>query len=93
MADIDVDCRSSDEGWTCDVTVSDNSRSTHTVKVPETDYESLITSSDVSVESLVEASFEFLLEREPQSAIMGQFDIMTIERYFPEYSETISTRL
>jgi hypothetical protein len=93
MADITVDCRETGDGWTCDVTVSDDSTSTHTVEVPKSDYESLIDSSDTSVEALVETSFEFLLDREPQSAIMNQFDIMTIERYFPEYSETISSRL
>jgi hypothetical protein len=42
---------------------------------------------------LLRASFEFLLEREPKEAIMGRFDLPTIERFFPEYSSTIRERL
>jgi hypothetical protein len=41
------------------------------------------------VENLVSRSFEFLLEREPPSAILRQFELSTIESYFPEYDELI----
>jgi hypothetical protein len=34
---------------------------------------------------LVEASFRFLLEREPPSAILRKFALSEIERYFPDY--------
>jgi hypothetical protein len=44
-------------------------------------------------ERLVEASFEFLLEREPKDAILSRFDLPVIERYFPEYARTIRERL
>ena len=37
------------------------------------------------VEDLVARSFEFLLEREPQSAILTTFDLSVIQRYFPDY--------
>lgn len=36
-------------------------------------------------ERLLEASFEFLLEREPASSILSRFALPVIERYFPEY--------
>ena len=39
------------------------------------------------------ASFEFLLEREPPSSILGRFDLDIIGRYFPEYADTMRTRL
>lgn len=42
---------------------------------------------------LVKASFEFLLEREPKEAILPRFDLPTIERYFPEFPDTIRERL
>lgn len=40
-------------------------------------------------ERLLEASFEFLLEREPASAILSRFALPVIERYFPEYPRVI----
>lgn len=40
-------------------------------------------------ERLLEASFEFLLEREPASSIMSRFTLPVIERYFPEYPRVI----
>jgi hypothetical protein len=39
----------------------------------------------VPAERLVEASFEFLLAREPKEAILPRFSLPTIERYFPDY--------
>jgi hypothetical protein len=41
-------------------------------------------------ERLLEASFEFLLEREPASSILSQFALPVIERYFPEYPRVIA---
>ncbi len=41
-------------------------------------------------ERLLEVSFEFLLEREPASAILSRFALPVIERYFPEYPREIS---
>jgi len=40
-------------------------------------------------ERLLEASFEFLLEREPASSILSHFALPVIERYFPEYPRVI----
>lgn len=93
MANITVTCTESNEGWDCEVKVSDSGSSSHTVEVPREDYQDLTGESETDVETLVEESFEFLLEREPQSAIMSSFDIRTIERYFPEYPDKISDRL
>jgi hypothetical protein len=41
----------------------------------------------------VEKSFEFLLDRETNTNILSRFDLPIIERYFPEYEETIKTML
>jgi len=46
-----------------------------------------------SPERLIEASFEFLLEREPASSILSTFALPVIERYFPEYPAEIRKRL
>ena len=44
-------------------------------------------------ERLLQASFEFLLEREPKEAILRRFELPVIERYFPEYRATIAAVL
>jgi hypothetical protein len=40
-------------------------------------------------ESLLEASFRFLLEREPRESILRTFDLPVIGRYFPEYEAEV----
>ena len=42
-----------------------------------------------NAERLVEASFEFLLEREPKESILRSFNLSDIEHYFPEYPKQV----
>ena len=69
-------------------------RTEHTVTVSPASLERWATGSEQKdVEDLVRRSFEFLLEREPPSAILRKFELGVIENYFPEYDELIrSTR-
>jgi hypothetical protein len=78
-------------GWTCHVRIDEDGRtvSDHTVGVSTSDVKRL--SPESSVEDLVKRSFEFLLEREPPQSILRRFTLPDIERYFPEYPETIRT--
>ena len=46
-----------------------------------------------SLERLLEASFKFLLEREPKESILTSFSLSVIEQYFPEYPDVIRKRL
>ena len=39
----------------------------------------------ISKEELLNFSFNFLLEREPNTSILSKFDIIVISKYFPEY--------
>ena len=48
---------------------------------------------DASAEELIEASFEFLLEREPMESILTEFELPVIGRYFPDYPAVIRRRL
>ncbi len=41
---------------------------------------------------VVAASFEFLLAREPQHAILAGFDLTVIARYFPDYPAEMRRR-
>jgi len=43
--------------------------------------------------SLVEASIAFLLERESKESILRDFDLIVIEKFFPDYEQEIRRRL
>ncbi|MGH9225389.1 MAG: hypothetical protein ACRD2W_16765 [Acidimicrobiales bacterium] len=47
----------------------------------------------VAADTLVRESFAFLLEREPASAILPEFSLSVISRYFPEYLAEMKSRL
>lgn len=89
MAEIDVTHTSGDE-YTVRVRDSGGT-SRHRVTVPGADLERY--GGDARAEALLEASFRFLLEREPKEAILSRFEISVIESYFPEYPEEIGRRL
>ena len=74
------------------VVVEDATTTTHTVTV-NPDYYIKLTGGRVSVETLIRKSFEFLLEREPNTSILRSFDLPIIDRYFPEYESTIKEML
>jgi hypothetical protein len=93
MAEISVETVQRDEDYVFDVTVQEGgSRTHHQVTVSEADYERLA-GGEASPSELVEASFRFLLEREPKESILRSFDLTVISRYFPEYERVIKNRL
>jgi hypothetical protein len=75
-----------------EVIVEGNTATTHRVTVTHSYYQKL-TNNRVTPEMLVETSFKFLLERESNTSILSRFDLPIIERYFPEYEETIKDML
>ncbi len=77
---------------TFEVTVEEGSTTTHTVTVSQEYYQKL-TGGRVPAETLVEKSFEFLLERESNASILRSFELPVINRYFPEYEKTMGDRL
>ncbi len=66
-------------------------RTVHDVTVTADDVERYATG--VSAEQLVEASFEFLLEREPKESILSRFELPVIERYFSDYPVRIREKI
>lgn len=83
-AAVDVRAARAAGGWTCEVTVEAQGEARHhTVDVAAADLERW--GGGGPVEDLVRRSFEFLLEREPPSSILRQFELSVIPRYFPEY--------
>jgi hypothetical protein len=89
MAEIDV---SGVDDTTFRVTVTEGaSTSSHEVTVDADDLTRL--AGGHSAGHLVEASFRFLLDREPKESILAGFDLGVIERYFPEYPNRIGDYL
>ena len=85
MATIRVTHRT---GEIYDVTVEDGRGSTsHEVSVWPSDMARY--APDATPEALIEASFVFLLEREPKEAILTRFELPVIEQYFPNYAALI----
>ncbi|MBL4576808.1 MAG: hypothetical protein JKY51_12075 [Opitutaceae bacterium] len=71
-----------------EVIVSGQPSTTHQVTLSE-EYYDLLTKRTISHESLLEKSFEFLLERESHTSILQSFDLSIINTYFPEYEKII----
>ncbi len=70
------------EGWVADVTIATPPTTDHRVRISRAEHERF---GGGDVATLVHRSFEFLLEREPNTSILREFDLSEIERYFPEY--------
>lgn len=85
MAEIDV--RPIDD-WTFEVTVRARSTTTHEVKLDPT-YHTKLTAGRYPPDELIRRSFEFLLEREPNTSILRRFELPVIQQYFPEYERTM----
>jgi hypothetical protein len=79
---IAVTVRESGDGHIADVTVKGRVTTTHRVRVSAAERERY---GGGDVADLVKRSFEFLVAREANSSILREFDLSTIERYFPEY--------
>ena len=73
---------------TFEVTVRAATTTTHTVTVSQ-DYYQKLTGGKITPETLIEKSFEFLLERESNTMILSRFDLPVIGDYFPEYEKTM----
>lgn len=67
-----------------EVTVAGGATTTHEVTAAP-DYVERLTGDAHRGAELVERSFGFLLEREPNTSILRQFELPVIGTYFPEY--------
>ena len=85
MARIEVKQKDTE---TFEVTIRKTTTTTHLVTLTQ-DYYQKLTESRISPETLIEKSFEFLLERESNTMILSRFDLPVIGDYFPEYEKNI----
>ena len=66
------------------VAISGSVATEHEVTVTDFAYCQL-TSGQGTKEELLDFSFKFLLDREPNTSILSKFEITVISQYFPEY--------
>jgi len=70
------------------VTVADGITTTHTVTVTDQSLTDL-TDNNATKTQLLEFSFNFLLDREPNTSILSSFDINVISKYFSDYRDEV----
>ena len=64
----------------------------HTVILTD-EYHDILTKKKISKKKLLEYSFQFLLDREPNTSILSSFKLNIISKYFPEYEKEIKKNL
>ena len=79
-----------DARWRVDV--GGATTTSHEVTIPDGYLEKLGVAAFAPARVL-EESFRFLLEREPNTSILRSFALPVIARYFPEYEEEMPGRL
>lgn len=72
------------------VVVHSKVNTTHEVTV-QPHYHTRLAGTSATPEQLIRKSFEFLLEREPNTAILRSFDLHVIGQYFPEFETSMKT--
>ena len=70
------------------VTVNAKNLTSHNVTLTDYTHQNL-TNGKVSKKELIEFSFKFLLEREPNTSILSSFELSVISGYFPEYRKIV----
>ena len=66
------------------VAISGPTKTEHKVTVTD-NHHKWLTAAQVTKERLLEFSFKFLLQREPNNSILSSFYIIEIQNYFEEY--------
>lgn len=81
------------DGWLARVKVNSASQPAYIYEVKiDSPYNRLV-DSEAAARSLLEWSFDFLLDREPPAAILPKFSLSDIVRYFPEYDQAVRMQL
>ena len=71
-----------------EVSVAKTSTTIHTVTVTDQSLTDL-TDNNVTKTHLLDFSFNFLLDREPNTSILSSFDINVISKYFSDYEDEV----
>lgn len=71
-----------------EVTVKSKTVTTHIVTLSDEVHKKL-TKEKVTKEELLDFSFKFLLDREPNTSILSSFELTVISRYFSDYEKSV----
>ena len=71
-----------------EITVNKKPITKHKVLLTD-EYHDILTEKKISKKKLLEYSFRFLLDREPNTSILSSFDLNIISKYFPDYENEI----
>ena len=71
-----------------EVTGNSKTKTTHIVTLSNKVHTNL-TNDKVTKEQLLDFSFKFILDREPNTSILSSFELMVISRYFSEYEKSV----
>ena len=90
---IDVTLKKPDDPYAFEVRVAERGTETrHRVTMTDATFRKLACEK-ASPERVVEAAFEFLLDREPKESILSSFDVTVISSYFPSFESEIGSYL
>ena len=71
-----------------EVTVQSNTVTIHIVSLSDKVHKNL-TNNKVNKEELLDFSFKFLLDREPNTSILSSFKLTVISKYFSDYEKSV----
>ena len=71
-----------------EVAVKSKTVTTHLVTLSDEVHEKL-TKEKVTKKELLDFSFKFLLDREPNTSILSSFELTVISRYFSDYEKSV----
>ena len=71
-----------------EVTVNSKTVTTHIVTLSD-EIHNKLTKEKVTKEELLDFSFKFLLDREPNTSILSSFELTIISRYFSDFEMSV----
>ena len=71
-----------------EVHISHDGTTSHLISLNQNDYDKY-SHKECTPEELINASFQFLLDRESNQSILNKFSLSVIENYFPEYPDEL----
>lgn len=91
-----VEIENTKNGWRAVVEVGRedvDDNITYNVNLDADTFERITQDADTTPETFIEATFRFLLEREPKESILREFDVDDIVQYYPNFEQQITDLL
>jgi hypothetical protein len=86
-------CDRRGDGYRCSVQIGDDPAATHHQLVFSRAQMERLPPAGTEPEQLARAAFRFLLRQEPREAILRDFELQVIGRYFPAWEQAVAAEL